>query len=115
MPEGWMAVDEACRYLGLDPWDLKSEDRLEELVVKYDVDVEVDDRGNLLELEPEDLKRVLFSEHERRVGYQPDDEDAVLGAVVSHDRRRRHAKLTRVERRERLRRRVSKRLGGDVT
>lgn len=110
MPEAWFAVDEACRYLGLDPWDPRSEDRLEELVVEYDVDVEVDEKGNLLELEPEDMKKVLIGEHVRTVGYRPDDPKRVASAQAAHERRKKQAKGRRREKREKLRRRVLRRV-----
>ena len=44
----------------MDPFDPENEDLLEDWCVEHEVDVEVDDGGNLLEVDPIGLQEVLL-------------------------------------------------------
>jgi len=111
--KAWFDVDEALQYLGLDPWDPVNEDRLEEYIIDYQIEVEVDDEGNLLEIEPTALREVLFDLHQETVGHRPDDPEEQKKAMANEKRKRTNAAKRRRDRRMKLIRRVSTRRRAD--
>jgi len=74
MPQpSWLNLDEALRYFGLGD-DL---DKLEQIVVEYDIDADFDGEGNLIAVDGGPQAAVaLFDEHEKIVGHRPDDPKA---------------------------------------
>jgi len=80
----WISTLEAMQHLGLD---LAEEyDVLEDLVVEFDIDVEVD-KGMIWRVDGDDLKEPLFALHERRLGHRPDHPDAMKKARANEKRR----------------------------
>jgi hypothetical protein len=107
--KAWFSVDEALSYLGLDPWAPENEDLLEDWCVEHDVDVEVDDDGNLLEIDPIGLKEALFAKHEREVGHRPDDPEEHEKATKARLQKDQDDKETRRVRKQKLNSRVGQR------
>jgi hypothetical protein len=107
--KAWFSVDEALGYLGMDPWDPENEDLLEDWCVEHNVDVEVDDDGNLLEVDPIGLKEALFAKHEREVGHRPDDPKEHEKATKERLQKDKDDKETRRVRKQKLNRRVGQR------
>jgi hypothetical protein len=107
--KAWFSVDEALGYLGMDPWNPENEDLLEDWCVEHDVDVEVDDDGNLLEVDPIGLKEALFAKHEREVGHRPDDPKEHERATKERLQKDQDDKETRRVRKQKLNRRVGQR------
>lgn len=94
------SVTEALKYLGL-PQDESGTDRLEELTLEYDVEVDTDEQGNLIAVG--DLQEVLFEEHKKEVGHRPDDPIAVEAARVEREKQERAKQKQREEAKGRLR------------
>jgi len=75
----FMPVREALRYFGIAyiPEDETIPDgvieQLEDLVIEHDLDIEADNRGDIVSIDPEASKEVLFREHQKKVGHRPDD------------------------------------------
>ena len=64
-----MNPEEAMRYLGI-----KHLEQLEDAILDYGVDVDLDDDGNVLEImDPQALREPLFQEHRKKIGHRPDD------------------------------------------
>jgi hypothetical protein len=104
---GWLDVDEACRYLGLDPFAEGAEDELEELVADFDIDCEVDDEGNLVTIDPDGLVEPLMQRYERRFGSRPDDPEVHARAVRLHEQQKKRQARNRRNRAQKLHRRVA--------
>lgn len=66
MPD-WMKPEEAMRYFGVDLV------AVEDLAIEYDMDIEVDDEGNLIAVNAADAREALFPEYEKKHGHRPDD------------------------------------------
>jgi hypothetical protein len=112
--KAWFSVDEALGYLGMDPFDPENEDLLEDWCVEHDVDVEVDDDGNLLEVDPIGLKEALFAKHEREVGHRPDDPKEHERATKARLDKDRDDKENRRVRKQKLNQRVGQRRAAKV-
>jgi hypothetical protein len=97
MAENWMTPDEAMRFLGI-----ASKDELERLVLKNDADVDVDVDGELTMVDADDLREVLYKEHERKVGHRPDDVGKRIEAKQRGKINRQARARARKGRRERL-------------
>lgn len=107
--KAWFSVDEALQYLAMDPWDPDNEDLLEEWCVDHEVDVEVDEAGNLLEVDPIGLQSVLLALFEKENGYRPDDPKVHGKAVEERLKKERDDKELRRVRKQKLNRRVGQR------
>jgi hypothetical protein len=107
--KAWFSVDEALQYLGKDPWDPENEDLLEEWCVEHGVDVEVDDDGNLLEIEPIGLQAVILMLFEEENGFRPDDPEVHAKATKERLQKDEDDKETRRVRKQKLNRRVGQR------
>jgi hypothetical protein len=106
MAEGWLSRKEALAYFGLGD----DVEELERLCVEHDVDVDVNDAGDIMRVDAAEAKAVLFTEHKRKVGYRPDDE-RVQKVLQRRERANAAArKRRRRERRKRLEERVAKRI-----
>jgi hypothetical protein len=70
----WMPREWAIRLLGLTDDDA-GYDELNELVLEFDIDVELGPIGDVIRINANDpgIKEALFSRHERQVGHRPDD------------------------------------------
>ena len=101
---GWLTRREAMAYLGL-----QDEAELERMVVAYEIDVDVDTDGRIVEVEADDVRRALFGEHERKVGHRPDDPAAHAKAQRTDRDRQAAAKRRRKARRARLEERIQRR------
>lgn len=65
----WLSPDEAMRYFGVDL------PGLEKIVADYNIDADIDLDGQIVAVNAADVKEPLFVEHEKEVGYRPDDEE----------------------------------------
>jgi len=89
---------EAMAYFGLT-----DEAELERVAVEYELDVDVDTEGRIIEVDADDAKRALFGEHEIVVGYRPDDEgvkrklEGRARANAAATKRRRQARRARLQ------------------
>jgi len=62
-----MNPEEAMNYFGVDL------EVLEALVLEHNIDVEVNEQGELVRINADECKQPLFVEHQKKVGYLPDD------------------------------------------
>lgn len=97
----WMNPEEAMRYFGVDL------EALEALVLEYDIDIDVDDDGNLIAINAADCKEPLFKEHEKHIGHRPDDYRAHEKAVKDVENQEAKEKKERDEKRVKLVSRIS--------
>jgi len=75
----FMSVREALRYYGIAyisgdetiPDEVRGQ--LEDLALEYDLDIEADNRGGIIAIDPIGSKEALFKEHQKKVGHRPDD------------------------------------------
>jgi hypothetical protein len=88
---GWFRIEEAQRYLGLDPADPESEAELERIIDEYDVDAEVSDVGRIIGIDPVDLQRALLDRYRKKTGHAHDDpkEHAKAHAKLAQDKEQR--------------------------
>jgi hypothetical protein len=102
---GWMSRAEALAYfdLGADVAEL------ERIILEHDIDADVDELGRILEVDAEHAKAALFAEHERKVGYRPDDPGAMARERKKARDREDAARRRRRAKRERLAARVKAR------
>jgi hypothetical protein len=66
-----MTREEALRYFGL-PSTEEGYQQLEDLVAEYDIGVSLDEYDRIIEVDPTELKEVLFEEHKKKTGHRPD-------------------------------------------
>jgi hypothetical protein len=97
----WMNPEEAMRYLGVNL------ERLEQVVLEYGIDVDLDGEGAIELVDADDMKEPLFQEHRNRVGYRPDDEKEQEKAKDKAEKAEVKAKQVRKAKRVKLARRVS--------
>ena len=88
----WSNRKEFRQFMGWDyPMD---ENALEDLLVEYDFEVELDEDGKVewIEANPDKMKAALFDQHNRDMGYRPDDiyaaANAHHGAALEENERR---------------------------
>ena len=102
---GWLSRAEALAYFGLGD----DVEELERVCLEHDIDIEVDIAGEVVQVDAEEAKAVLFAEHKRKVGYRPDDQ-RVREALQKRERvNQAAAKRRRRERRRRLEERMAAR------
>lgn len=94
--------DEAIRYFGL-----KSLEDLEEVCADYDLDYDLDKNGNLIGVNAEEARDVLFELHKEKVGHRPDDPEYMKKAEANRKRRESSQRLRREQRKGMLVRRVA--------
>lgn len=99
---------DVARYLGIT--DLNE---LEELAVALDLDVEVDDDGQMVAfhtdfVENRELQSLLWELHRERTGHYPGDEDERKRQETAEKSRQTKAKNQRAARKELLRQRVER-------
>lgn len=97
----WMNPQEAMAYLGVRTEDLVR------IIREKDVDVELDDVGNVLAIDAADLREPLFEKHQQEVGHRPDDPKHVEKAQKDHEEKEKKAKQVRKAKRLKLAKRVS--------
>lgn len=100
---GWLNATEALAYFGLGA----DVEELERMVIEHGIDVDVDDEGKITRIDAEQSKAALFIEHERRVGYRPDDEAAGRRHRAAAKAAETRARNRRLERRKLLEDRVA--------
>lgn len=100
----WMSTEEALQSLAF-----KNEDELEDFVLEFDLEARVDDSGRITAIQAWDLREPLFTLHERRAGFRPDDPDAMVAATKEHEARQQDEVGYHRSRRHRLRTRVARR------
>jgi hypothetical protein len=75
----FMSTREALRYFGIAyiPEDVtipdEVRDQLENLLLEHDLDIETDNRGTVMAIDPIGSREALFKEHLKKVGHRPDD------------------------------------------
>ena len=102
---GWMTTEEALRYFGLGD----DVDELERIVVEYGLDADFDDDRRITRVDGNDAGDALFAEHEKQIGYRPDDPTAMARVRRNAEQRENRAKAKREEKRTSLVRRVQAR------
>jgi hypothetical protein len=95
MPD-WMKPEEATSYFGIDLAALQA------LVLEYDMDVEVDDEGNITALNAADCREALFPEYEKVHGHRPDDPHAREKAEKDQEDKEKKEKAERDARKQQL-------------
>jgi hypothetical protein len=106
---GWFRIEEALKYLGLDPDDPASEPELEWIIDEYDVDVEVSDVGRIIGIDPEDLKAVLIDRYVKKTGHRHDDPKEHDKALAKLEADREKRKADRKQRKGLLKNRLAAR------
>jgi hypothetical protein len=106
---GWFRIEEAQRYLGLDPNDPESEAELERIVDEYDVDVEVSDVGRIIGIDPEDLKVALLDRYVKKTGHRHDDPKEQVKALAKIEKDKEQRKNGRKQRKMLLKNRMAAR------
>jgi len=96
MPD-WMPTDTALRYFGL-----QTEAELEDLVLEFNIDAEVDNLGNVLTIDASDTREALFESHKRKVGHRPDDPQFASLVQASQEHKEQDEKQVRDQRRQKL-------------
>jgi hypothetical protein len=99
----WMNPEEAMRYLGVNL------ERLEQIVLEYGVDVDLDGEGAIELVDADDMKEPLFQEHRKQVGHRPDNIEEQEKAKEKAEKAQVRAKQVRKAKRVKLARRVSMR------
>lgn len=99
----WLIPDEAMNYFGVDL------EGLEDLILEYEIDTEVDDDGKLLLIDADDCKEPLFEEHAKQIGHRPDDWREHEKAEKEHKEKEEKEKQERQVKRSKLTHRVSMR------
>ena len=96
----WMKPQEAANYLGIRLEDLPR------IILENEIDVELDDDGVVLGLDPADLREPLFEQHRRKVGHRPDDVKQQEKAWKEHEEKEKKEKEARTVKRMKLAKRV---------
>lgn len=65
----WMNPVEALKYLGL-----RSLEDLEDMLVDFEIPVQVGNDGELVKVGTDGIQEVLIERHHQRVGFRPSDE-----------------------------------------
>jgi len=105
MTPTWITPAEALRYFGLG----EDVEELERIVIEYHLDAEVDEQGNLTAIDTTEAAEALFAEHERSVGYRPDDPAVAEQIRVEKEAEEIQAKQARQITRSRLENKVTTR------
>jgi hypothetical protein len=98
----WMSPDEAMGYFAV------TLPELEDLVLDNDLDVVVDDEGNLLQVDAIGAKEIILELHNQRHGYRPDDPVHMERARREHEDKQKKEKAVRRVKKQKLRDKRSK-------
>jgi hypothetical protein len=90
------------RFLGIsDP------DELERIVIEHDIEVDIDDDGEVFAVHGGlALREALFEEHRKNLGHRPDDPNVAVENQALQNAERERASAERGRRREALEARV---------
>lgn len=99
-----MSLHEAIRYFGVE-----SVQEVEDLCLDFDLDVEVDDEGQVVGINPDDAPRALFGLHERTVGHRPDEPERLAKELNAAKLKERKEAEERKKRRGLLKQRIASR------
>lgn len=104
----FMPVRDALRYFGIaylpedEPIPESVIDELEAIVVEHDLDVEANNRGDIISIEPLKAQEALFVEHEKKVGHRPDHPGKMAEAKVKKDKEEKLDKVRQDQAKERV-------------
>ena len=108
----FMSVEEAVRYFGLGNLPPQEAiDKLEEILIENEVDVETDNAGNLISIDPSTSREALFEEHKKKTGYRPDSTVKMAEEIAKKAAKEREEATRITHSKERLR---EKRNGGGI-
>lgn len=108
----FMSVRDALRYFGIayldenDPVTQVMIDRLEDIVVENDLDIEASNRGDIMSIEPLGAQEALFVEHEKKHGHRPDHPGKMAEARTKKEKEEKQDKERREQAKERVKLKV---------
>src|SRR4030095_16616393 len=103
----WATREEALRYFGLDHDE--GEEELEDIVLEYEFDAEVEENGRLSRIVSDDFSKALFDMHQKKVGHRPDDPEKAAEQELLRQEKFRRQRVERETRRDLLHERVKAR------